>query len=147
MHNMYLPNCSGYVDQRIALVQHCERVLVAMHEPLLHVSFPNWEEEPQHAILLSLQHRYAVLLCNIPYPPPSEQLARKYACHAVEGVVDDPVEHLVEKGETLEKATVYVVAEARRIWCGDLAASQIPNVGWVLGRCDLVRLAVAIGRI
>ena len=46
-----LPDGAWDVDQRIALIQYCERVLVALHEPLLYVPLADGEEEAQHAVL------------------------------------------------------------------------------------------------
>lgn len=89
-----LPNSSWDVDQRIALVQHCKRILVSMHEPLLYVPLSNREQEPQEAIFLRFQYCNSVFLRYVPYPAPSEELSRYDASHAVEGIVDNPIEHL-----------------------------------------------------
>ena len=61
-----LPYSSWDVDQSIRLVQEGKCVLVSMHEPLLDLPFPQREENAQQAVLLRLQNRNTMRLCNIP---------------------------------------------------------------------------------
>jgi len=135
------------VDQRIALVQHCKRILMSMHEPLLYILFPDREQETQQAILFGLQHGDSVFLCHIPYPAPSEELSRRNRGHPVEGVVDDPIKHFDQEWEALQYAAMYIVPETPGAGCGDLPAAYASNFGrvWVLGCVDFVELAVAVG--
>lgn len=87
-----------------------------------------------------------MFLCYVPNSSPGEELGRCNGSHAVERVVDDPVEHLNQERETLQYATVYVVSEARCAGCCDLPPEDIADFGCVgvLGRADLVEVAVAV---
>jgi hypothetical protein len=105
------------VNQGIGPVEESERVLMAMHEPLLHTALVNWEQKAQPAKLFKLQHCNTVSLGNVPYSRFREYTLRGDGGHAVESVVDDPVEHLYQKGELLEYATVKVVLESGGVWC------------------------------
>jgi len=86
-----------------------------------------------------------MFLCDIPDPSSGEQLAREHACHAVEGVVDDPVEHLDQEGEALEYPAVYVATEARGVRRRDFAAAQVSYFSRVLSRGNIVEVAVTVG--
>lgn len=108
----YLPYGSGDVDESVSLVQDGKSVLVAMHEPLLDLPLMQWKEKAQRAVLLSLQDSDTMLLCHIPDATLCKESLRSDRGEAVKGVVDDPVEHLVQKGKALKDAAVDVVAEA-----------------------------------
>jgi len=142
-----LPHSSRDVNQRIALVQHRKRILMSMHEPLLYVPLSDREQEPQEAKLLCFQYCNSVFLRYVPYSAPSEKLRRYDASHAVEGIVDNPVEHLNQEREALQYATVYMVAETRCVGCCNPPAEDASNFGCVgvLNRADLVEFAVAVG--
>lgn len=75
---------------------------MAAHEPLLEVSFADWEEEAQPAKLLELENAEAVLLGDDPDALACKDPVGKNCGHAVEEVVEDPVEHLHQEREFLE---------------------------------------------
>lgn len=117
---------------------------MAMHEPLLDVLFADGKQETQPAELFDLEDGNSVLLSHGPDAGGGEYALGDDGGHAVEGVVDDPVEHLDEKGKPLQDATVQVVLEARRVWGKQSEAQDLSNLGQVLGRGRVVLLVVCI---
>jgi hypothetical protein len=135
------------VHQSIALVQHRKRVLVPVHEPLLHALLLDGEQETQQPVVLGRQHGDAVVLRDVPDAAAGKQARRQHGRHAVKGVVDDPVEHLDQEGEALEDAAVDVVAEARRVGQGELGAAPPAHLGRVLCGCRRRRAVVVCVRV
>lgn len=82
------------MDERIYAVQYGQRVLVAIHKPLLDVPFPNRKQPSYYwRKLFNLEHLNPVVLANFPYSCCGEKALRCYGRHAVKGVIYDPVKH------------------------------------------------------
>lgn len=108
----YEADCPRNVYQSIRPVQERKRILMPSHKPLLHISFSDRKQKAEESKLLCLKHCNTMLLRHIPDIRLTKQSLRCYRCHSVEGVVDDPVEHLYEERELLKDTAMYVVLEA-----------------------------------
>src|ERR1700712_1718882 len=87
-----------------------------MHKPLLYTSLLDWEQEAQPAELLKLKHCDTMALRHFPNVRLAKDSLRGYGCHAVKGVVYNPIEHFYEERIFLEDARKEIVSEARGIW-------------------------------
>jgi hypothetical protein len=104
-----IPYGSRNMDQCIRSIQDGQKGLMAIHEPLLDLDLRYWEQEAQPRELLKLQHGQRVVLGHIPDRGLREDGLGEDARAAVESVSDDPIEHLDQEGEPLQKSTVVVV--------------------------------------
>ena len=135
------------MNKRICPIQERERILMSMHKPLLHTPLPNRKQKTEHPILLCLQHRYPMSLRNIPDVRLAKHPLRCNARHAVECVIDDPIEHLYQKRKFLQDPTVYVVLESACIRCMNGHAATLPRLGEVLGRRNGILRIIFVLRI
>nr|POE87950.1 hypothetical protein CFP56_11179 [Quercus suber] len=127
------PDGAGDVDQGVDAVEDGEEMPVAVHEPLLHPDLVDGKEEGEGGELLELQHVEAVRLRHVPDACVFVELVGQICGHAVEGIVDDPVEHLDQEGEALQQARMQVVLEARAVGRHDGGqAAAGPDLGRML---------------
>lgn len=111
---------AGDMDERIESVEEGQEVLVAVHEPLLDVEFSDEEQEAEDAEVFEGEEGDGVGLGCGPDSLAGEDFVGEDCGHAVEEVVEDPVEHFDEEGEFLEEAGVEMVLEAGGVGYGDL---------------------------
>lgn len=143
-----LPDSAWNVDQGISAIQKGERILMPMHEPLLHVPLFYGKQEREHPILLSLQHSDTVCLRDIPDVRLAKQPLRRNARHAVKSVVDDPVEHLDQEGEFLQHPAVDIALEPACVGRVHEQTTPSPRLGQMLGSGDgILRIVLVFGVI
>lgn len=109
------PHSPRYVDQGITPIQHRQQRPMPIQEPLLNILFPHRPQKAQPTKLLKLQDRQPMFLRHIPDAQFRKHRLRKYLRPAIEGIRDDPIKHLDEKGEFLQDSTMVMVCEARGI--------------------------------
>jgi len=115
---------------------------MVVHEPLLYVQLVK-EKAAEQSPSLKVQHSKSMAFGNFPDASISEYLLRQDGSHAIEQVVDDPVEHFQQEREALQYSAMHVVSESGCVGCFEGKAEQVSLIANMV-RCNHVFMCIVI---
>ena len=137
-------DCCGDVDEGVGAVEEGEEVFVAVHEEVLDVDFSEREENLRPRGVFGVQNRDAVRFGHFPEAVGGEELRGEEFRTGVESEVEDPVKHLDQEREFLDKAAVVVINESRGVGCIDGHPAAVSALRNIFGRCVVLRIVVDV---